>query len=165
MTLAIYKDSICSKVSSNMDFAAYTVKLYKSMGYSSQTGSDVAQAYKEAIDTWNERMNVFKVCQPCVAYNLHSGQGKNNGHGRFLGGNQGDGEERELYNCYDDAGYTNVNQCYKFGSKTKLEVSDEYDLSKASSQGTILRIKANNGKVYGKGGNKASGTTTRCTRR
>ena len=156
MTLAIYKDSICSKVSSNMDFAAYTVKLYKSMGYSSQTGYDVAQTYKEAIDTWNERMNVFKVCQPCVAYNLYSGRdGKE--HGRFLGGNQGDGEERQFYNCYDDAGYTNVNQCYKFGSKTELEVSDEYDLSTASSQGTILRIKANNGRVYGKGGYKASG--------
>ena len=158
MTLAIYKDSICSKVSSNMDFAAYTVKLYKSLGYNRQTGSDVAQTYKEAIDTWNEKMNTFKVCQPCVAYNLHSGQGKNNGHGRALGGNQGDGEERQMYNCYDDAGYTNVNQCYKFGSKTELEVSDEYDLITASSQGTILRIKAN-GKVYGKGGYKASGTS------
>ena len=152
MTLAIYKDSICSKVSS-MDFTAYTVKLYKSLGYKDQTGYDVAQTYKEAIDTWNEKMSYFKVCQPCVAYNLFSGhaQSEHERGGRLLGGGQGNGEERQMYNCYDDAGYTNVNQCYKFGSNTELEVGDEWDLSTASAQGSILRIKAF-GKVYGRGG-------------
>ncbi|KAL3816702.1 hypothetical protein ACHAXA_009141 [Cyclostephanos tholiformis] len=128
MKLAIYKDSTCSKVSS-MDYATYTKKYYKSLGYRDRTGYNVARTYAEAIDTWNARMNSFKVCQPCIAYNV--------------GGNNN--------NCDDKAGYTNVDQCYKFGTKTKLEVADDGDLIAASTQGSILRINVYN-KVYGKGG-------------
>jgi hypothetical protein len=40
---------------------------------------------------------------------------------------------------YDDAGHTNVDQCYKFEPNTNLEVADEGDLSAVSKQGTILR--------------------------
>jgi hypothetical protein len=94
-------------------------------------------------------MSVFKLCQPCRAYNLFYDQ-NNNEHHRALE-NNGDGEAQERYNCYDDAGYTNVDQCYKFETHTRLAPAGEYDLSLASDQGTILMIKAN-GTTYGSGG-------------
>jgi hypothetical protein len=37
----------------------------------SNIGYEVAQSWQYAIDTWNEYMNVYKVCQPCRAYNLN----------------------------------------------------------------------------------------------
>ena len=80
----------------------------------------MAQMYDEAIATWNEKMSSFKVCQPCKAYNLMAEEQDNDHHnkGRWLE-EDGDGEEQDFFNCYDDAGYTNVNQCYKFETKTK----------------------------------------------
>ena len=64
-------------------------------------------------------------------YNLYSDQENNEHHEkkrRFLE-NDGDGETQERFNCYDDAGYTNVNQCYKFETQTSLELADEDDLA------------------------------------
>jgi hypothetical protein len=78
-------------------------------------------------------------------------QNKHERKGRVLGNNDGDGEEQARYNCYDEAGYTNVNQCYKFQTKTSLAIAEPEDLEMASAQGSILLIKAY-GKVYGEGG-------------
>jgi hypothetical protein len=152
MTVAIYSDSYCTKESSKMDLTEYMVKLYQSKGYYDNTGWTVAETWKEAIATWNEKMSYFKTCQPCVAYNRFSEQTNNKREmkDRLLN-NDGEGYERQRYNCYDDAGYTNVNQCYKFETKTNLKEASEMDLKTASSQGSILRIKAY-GKVYGRGG-------------
>ncbi|KAL3804180.1 hypothetical protein HJC23_013699 [Cyclotella cryptica] len=156
MTLEVYNDNKCTILSEEMDLESYILMLYSYYGYS-QRGEQVAQQYSEAIETWNEKMSVFKICQPCRAYNLFYDDDKNNNEhnhrNRALGGNEndGEGEEQERYNCYDDAGYTNVNQCYKFETKTSLEPAEVVDLSLASDQGTILMIKSN-GKVYGSGG-------------
>ena len=71
----------------------------------------------------------------------------------MLGDDQ-DGEgsdERWGYNCYDDAGYENVDQCYKFETKTDLEPATTQDLERASKQGSILAVKVD-GKTYGRGG-------------
>ena len=93
------------------------------------------------------------------AYNLQWDDDSENNHGsndhrdrkrRILGDdNDGDGEEQERFNCFDEAGYTNVNQCYKFETKTAMEKADMQDLQLASD--TILRLKVN-GRTYGKGG-------------
>ena len=99
-------------------------------------------------------MSNFKTCQPCKAYNLMWDQQNQNKHerkGRVLGNNDGDGEEQARYNCYDEAGYTNVNQCYKFQTKTSLAIAEPEDFEMASEQGSTLLIKAY-GKVYGEGG-------------
>ncbi|KAL9190458.1 hypothetical protein ACHAXT_007669, partial [Thalassiosira profunda] len=155
MTLAIYDDHKCTSVSPYVDLTTYIETVYYNYYYSYDKGSHVAAAYQTAIALWNEKMAVFKTCQPCRAYNLFSENGDSNSrdHRRLGSGddNDGDGEEQERYNCYDDAGYTNVNQCYKFETKTSLEVAEPDDLRLASSQGSILRIKAY-GKTYGKGG-------------
>ncbi len=114
-------------------------------------------------------MSSFKVCQPCKAYNLLWNQQQKHGdkherrrnNDRLLGNNDnknnknnnndGDGTEQARYNCYDAAGYTNVNQCYKFESKTSMAIAEPEDLARASKQGSILRIKAY-GNIYGEGG-------------
>ncbi|KAL7521005.1 hypothetical protein ACHAWX_005695 [Stephanocyclus meneghinianus] len=156
MTLEVYTDNKCTVLSEEVDLESYILMLYSYYGYN-QRGQQVAQQYSEAIETWNEKMSIFKICQPCRAYNLFYDDGnekkEHNHRNRALGGNanDGEGEEQERYNCYDDAGYTNVNQCYKFETKTSLEPAAEEDLSLASDQGTILMIKSN-GKVYGAGG-------------
>ena len=123
----------------------------------------MVKEYTAAIATWNEYMSVFKICQPCKAYNLlwNQEKQKDDKHARrkdrLLGNNNnnnnndGDGEAQARYNCYDDAGYTNVNQCYKFETKTSLAVAEKEDLELASEQGSILLIKAY-GNVYGQGG-------------
>ena len=169
MTLEIYTDEQCTTVSPYMDLSSYIIQLYSQYDryYGTDRGSEVAAMYTEAIHTeaiqnWNEKMSTFKVCQPCKAYNLYSDQENNEQHekkGRFLE-NDGDGETQERFNCYDDAGYTNVNQCYKFETQTSLELADEDDLAVASEQGTILRIKAS-GQVYGEGGYVSPMTSTR----
>lgn len=98
-------------------------------------------------------MSYFKVCQPCIAYNRQEGRERKD---RLLEGGGNDyyqgGYERDKYNCYDDAGYTNVNQCYKFESKTSLRAASTDDLLAASNQGSIVRITSSEQVVYGKGG-------------
>jgi hypothetical protein len=101
-------------------------------------------------------MDIFKVCQPCRAYSLNqisesnsNGQEDEDKHRRWLE-NDGEGEAEQYgYNCYDDAGYTNVNQCYKFETKTDLTQILEESVAMASD--TIVTIQIN-GTVYGSGG-------------
>lgn len=170
MTIGIYTDNTCLTLSEEIDYASYIVMYYQSYyeqsyyyryyGYNSyyyryyyEMGQEAAETYANAIDTWNEYMSQFKTCQPCKAYNLQWDQQKQNKHerrGRVLE-NEGDGSANARYNCYDEAGYTNVNQCYKFETKTKMSIAEAEDLEMASEQGTILRIKAY-GKWYGEGG-------------
>ena len=104
-------------------------------------------------------MSIYKTCQPCRAYNLANGDnGDNSGSGdhrlRFLEENDGEGDDEQWgYDCYDYAGYTNCNQCYKFQTKTDMEPATIDDLKIASRQGSILEIRVN-GKRYGRGGYK-----------
>ena len=150
MTLEIYTDNTCTMLSEEMNLEAYILNLYNYYGYNNQ-GQKVAEQYAEAIETWNEKMSVYKICQPCRAYSLYYDQIKNShDHRRFLE-NDGEGEEQERFNCYDDAGYTNVNQCYKFETKTQMRLAYEKDLNLANDQGTILKVHAF-GKTYGRGG-------------
>jgi hypothetical protein len=76
MTLEIYTDNMCTMLSDEMNLEAYILNLYNYYGYSNK-GKQVAADYAEAIETWNEKMSVFKVCQPCRAYNLYYDQNKN----------------------------------------------------------------------------------------
>ncbi|KAL7533736.1 hypothetical protein ACHAXR_005409 [Thalassiosira sp. AJA248-18] len=167
MTLGIYTDEKCTTISPYIDLSSYIENLYYSYYGSYDYGTEVAEMYNSAISTWNEKMSTFKVCQPCRAYNLFSENNEHSGDHRLLGeDNDGEGEAQERYNCYDDAGYTNcwlfdfnttpsriiLEYCsYKFETHTSMEAAEGEDLSMASAQGSILRIKAN-GRNYGKGG-------------
>jgi hypothetical protein len=42
------------------------------------------------------------------------------------------------FDCYDQADYTNVNQCMKFMAKTEMQTATFRDLAVASAQGTLV---------------------------
>jgi hypothetical protein len=44
------------------------------------------------------------------------------------------------WTCYDDAGYTNVNQCMKMRSHTFFQAASIYDMHTAATQGGVLEI-------------------------
>jgi len=162
-TYGIYSDAYCSVES---DYVQIHYNYY--YGYD---GYEAAQTWNSTFEMWNEYMEVYKICQPCRAYSLfpdNSGDNSNDEGRRKLEDNydddgydandiykeynDGDGDEEQWgYNCYDDAGYTNCNQCYKFETHTDYEPAEAEDLERASEQGSILRIKVN-GVVYGSGG-------------
>ena len=124
ITDGLYWDEDCTQKAS-MTFADYIVLFYSSYYYDEDTGYEVAQQWKANMARWNSLMKDFTLCQPCRAYSRHPNYDDNEGsndhrHGRLLSrllGDDNDGEggdEKWGYNCYDDAGYENVDQCYKF---------------------------------------------------
>lgn len=69
------------------------------------------------------------------AYNSYYG-----GNNRALGGGGGESCPRgNKFECYDDAGYTSVNQCMKFSAKTVMKVASFRDISIANLQGTLSK--------------------------
>jgi hypothetical protein len=77
-------------------------------------------------DSWNSALDIYKICQPCKAYSLSS----------------------QDYQCDDQAGYTNVNQCMKFATHTYMQTASFQDIILASEQGTITQVTIGD-KVYG----------------
>eukprot|EP00547_Thalassionema_nitzschioides_P002529 CAMPEP_0194206278 /NCGR_PEP_ID=MMETSP0156-20130528/5348_1 /TAXON_ID=33649 /ORGANISM="Thalassionema nitzschioides, Strain L26-B" /LENGTH=645 /DNA_ID=CAMNT_0038932757 /DNA_START=46 /DNA_END=1983 /DNA_ORIENTATION=+ len=145
--LGLYEDEACTEES------YYEVE---DVLYAKNNGDDsVLEEYETTLKKFNDGLDRFKVCQPCRAYNLYPNNSNNNRR-------QEEEEERRLnndgqgnaemwgYDCYDDAGYTNCNQCYKFETQTEMEVASISDLQEASAQGTILSIRAY-GQHFGQG--------------
>lgn len=151
ITLGVYKDEFCT-TPSKLSLQDYIEMFYNSEG-DARKGQDIARAWTKAIKRWNKHMSIYKVCQPCRAHNFANGNAASvDRYFRLLDENDGEGDAEQWgYDCYDNAGYTNCNQCYKFQSKTYWEVADAADLRLASRQGTILDIRVD-GKRYGKGG-------------
>jgi hypothetical protein len=98
-----------------------------------------------SLSTWNDAFDVYKVCQPCKAYNLGY---NSNANGERQGG---DADAGYTFDCYDDANYVNVNQCMKFKTKTEMLAADFRDIMLAHQQGTIVEFELM-GSVYGYGG-------------
>jgi hypothetical protein len=57
----------------------------------------------ESMSRWASAFAKFRVCQPCVAYDLENIDGT-----KFYDDDGGGGGD--MFDCYDDADYTNVNQ-------------------------------------------------------
>ncbi|CAB9517584.1 expressed unknown protein [Seminavis robusta] len=102
-----------------------------------------ASALQKGLEDWNDAFDVFKVCQPCKAYNLGYNKGSQSA--------KTDGS----FDCYDDADYVNVNQCMKFKTKTEMIAADFRDLMLAHEQGNIVQFEVM-GKTYGYGGYRTS---------
>lgn len=161
MTYGLYLDEICKTE-------------YKG---SAVTVDDVAATmgllYGSSLDAWNDALEVYKVCQPCMAYNLavdyqannygyydgdYNGDSDNSGNSGNSGGSSwwkwggnrklGDDPNEGYFQCDDDADYTNVNQCMKFRSHADLEVASWEDLVIATEQGGILDINIS-GTIFG----------------
>lgn len=153
-TYDIYTDEDCTEMAS-MTMYEYIIKFYAYYYYDRNLGLQEAEKHQMGIERWNYLLNDFKVCQPCRAYNrvpTYQDDDEKDEHRRFqrlLEEEEGNGgEEPNGFNCYDDAGYRNCNQCYKFESKTDMELASQDDLARASAQGTILAVKMD-GVLYG----------------
>jgi len=137
LELAVYSDAYCTT-----ELSSYSVDDY----VSSSTGVN----WNNAFAQWNYMMDAYKICQPCRAYSKSYNVQDDDDWGRNLVEYQdGQGnEEANGFNCYDDAGYRNCNQCYKFETHTDMEEASSDDLTLATKQGTILSIDVN-GTSYG----------------
>jgi len=135
MTLGMYTDASCTQ--------PYTGSKVKPQDVvDNYYGSSVSSH----IQAWNEAFGVFLQCQPCKAYTLSSQSSRGYDDD---GADDEDGERDNddnvnggYFQCNDDAGYTNVNQCMKFQSQTDMEVASYPDVTLASRQGTISRTYA-----------------------
>jgi len=134
ITQALYSDSSCENESS-----AYSVDEYVSRDCGS---------VEESFDKWNTLMEAYKTCQSCRAYSSTSNTDSSwQQHRDLVEYYDGVGaEETNGFNCYDDAGYRNCNQCYKFDTHAGMEEASDSDLQLAS--GTILGISVD-GVYYG----------------
>jgi hypothetical protein len=107
ITLGLYTDNMCSTE------------------YVGSTDYDVFQLVGAVESYWekfNEALDEFKICQPCVAYDLSA-----------------DG-----FSCDDAAGYTNANQCMKFSKKSKCKAATTDDIMMASRQQGLVPFNMDN---------------------
>jgi hypothetical protein len=82
--------------------------------------------WSESLDAWDSAFSIFKQCQPCIAYDLNNygyevndDNYRGSSYGTYRYGFDDDYAWNYYYSkknmgddfdCYDDAGYTNVNQ-------------------------------------------------------
>lgn len=79
------------------------------------------ETLEESMERWNSAFDVWRTCHPCVAYDLENTSGNmytgddyqqnDDQANRKLGGEYS--AQGDVFECYDDAGYTNVNQVRK----------------------------------------------------
>jgi hypothetical protein len=108
----------------------------------------------DAMAAWDNAFSVWMQCQPCVAYDRHN-YGYNVNDDSYRGSNYNTyryGYDDDYawnnyysskyggsdFDCYDDADYTNVNQCMKFMAKTTMNTATFRDLAVATAQGTLV---------------------------
>jgi hypothetical protein len=126
MTYGLYSDEICKTEYDLPDMNVDTIT--KNLGL----------LYGSTLQQWNNGLEAFKVCQPCKAYNIRNTKTSSSSYGSYSDSSDPNGG---YFQCNDDAGYTNVNQCMKFRSHAKLEVCTWEDLVTATNQGGILQVK------------------------
>lgn len=154
MTYGLYTDSACKTEYEGLDVNVDTVSA--SMGL----------LYGNYLEAWNDALEVYKVCQPCKAYSIkndYSTWNYNSSVGDYTYSKQGNDDDshsaedddqyrsdpnKGFFQCEDEAGYTNVNQCMKFRSHADLEVATWEDLVTATNQGGILEVNVG-GTVFG----------------
>ena len=102
-----------------------------------------SDSLSDSMDRWHSAFDVWHTCHPCVAYDIENLDGTkyySNGddyyNRRELGGEYS--AQGETFECYDDAGYTNVNQCMKFSAKTTMQTATFRDLSLGRTQATLV---------------------------
>ena len=89
ISLGLYTDAKCS-----VDYAGGldTATVIANAGNDDRRLKTSPSALITEIATWNDAFDVYKTCQPCIAYDLQA----------------------EDFECEDAAGYNSVNQCMKF---------------------------------------------------
>lgn len=162
MTYGVYIDASCSIESSSLTWSD-VMSATEDVDNNGDSNDINGMPSINSLDRWNTLLGDYKICQPCRAYNRvktsdgsshSSGDGSGDesyDSGDYEDGDDGEGgKDRWGFNCYDDAGYQNCNQCYKFQSQTNMEPASTDDLVRATAQGTMLGIQVD-GTRYGEG--------------
>ena len=162
LNIALYTDEKCTQeyngVSTSVEQVLGNFLTNQEASHDSQDNGDDALDYsgwslQQALKYWESSMDAFRICQPCVAYDInnvgYNGGNKGSSYGTYdcdqdnNGGDddyQGGGNNcvEDDFDCYDDAGYTNVNQCMKFRAKTYMDPATLRDVMLAQRQGTLV---------------------------
>mmetsp|Transcript_26805 Transcript_26805/g.62659 ORF Transcript_26805/g.62659 Transcript_26805/m.62659 type:complete len:524 (-) Transcript_26805:297-1868(-) len=95
-----------------------------------------SDSLEDSMARWDSAFGKFRICQPCVAYDLDNADGT-----KFY--DDDNGNAGDMFDCYDDADYTNVNQCMKFMAKTTMNTATFRDMSLGRYQGTLTATQMN----------------------
>ena len=153
IAIGLYTDSQCLD-----DYSVTTDEMEDMIGNSFVDGDGSqdenydfsSDSLSESMERWNSAFDVWHTCHPCVAHDLGNLDGSKyldnddyygnynnyNRRRRKLGGEYS--AEGDIFECYDDAGYTNVNQCMKFSAKTVMKTATFRDLSLGRTQATLV---------------------------
>mmetsp|Transcript_25394 Transcript_25394/g.36363 ORF Transcript_25394/g.36363 Transcript_25394/m.36363 type:complete len:446 (-) Transcript_25394:40-1377(-) len=137
ITMGLYKDSMCSK-----EYTGYKNEfdvLQALHSNSEEKNRDFIGYNRESWDSFNDALDVYKQCQPCISHDLSK-------HYKTS-----DDEYGEAFTCYDKAGYYNCNQCGKFFEKSNAQAASKADLKLAAKQHGLVSFSVN-GTYYGSGG-------------
>jgi len=128
ISVALYKDDAC--LSEYSDDTSVVEEILGNFFFNNNNGHShdnnnnanydfSSDTLKQSMDRWNAAFDVWTVCHPCIAYSLRNTDGSyftSQYYGRQLEGES----DRQLggesapkgnrFECYDDAGYTSVNQ-------------------------------------------------------
>ena len=111
ITVGLYLDTQCI-----VDYTSDTSQVESILGnyfmggsHDNKDGDDSGYSLKQSLALWTSAFDKFTYCQPCVAYDLENYDGSKYArrHRKLGGEGNADGS---AFECYDDAGYTNVNQ-------------------------------------------------------
>lgn len=155
ISVGLYTDSQCLE-----DYSVTTDELEDTIGNlfvdGDRSGSEdenydfSSDSLSDSLDRWHSAFDVWHTCHPCVAYDIENLGGSkytddddynnyyynDDGGRRKLGGEYN--AQGDVFECYDDAGYTNVNQCMKFSAKTVMKTATFRDLSLGRTQQTLV---------------------------
>jgi hypothetical protein len=120
ITVALYTDTRCTQQYVSQDSSdPLTVEnvvgniiMNGRNGKSRDNSQSTYTSLSDALKAWDSAFDIFKICQPCIAYDRFN-VGWNADDDASKGSsyyNYNDGGKYNDFDCYDDAGYTNVNQ-------------------------------------------------------
>jgi len=135
MTYGLYTDARCS-----VDYTGDEVTVQSLLS----SGDDNDALSWDNLQYWNEAMEIYRVCQPCRAYDLNGNSNNRDRQRRRLDDDPNGG----MFQCDDAAGYSNVNQCMKFATQTDMEYASLEEVMEAALQGGVTSVTVN-GLTYG----------------
>mmetsp|Transcript_52592 Transcript_52592/g.127410 ORF Transcript_52592/g.127410 Transcript_52592/m.127410 type:complete len:596 (+) Transcript_52592:385-2172(+) len=137
--VGLYTDTACTEEYRGSDSSITVENIVGNFLVSGDGGSQDNYNYDfsgdsldDSYDRWDSAFDAFHICQPCVAYDLENVDGT-----KFYDDDGGNGQG-DMFDCYDDADYTNVNQCMKFMAKTTMNSASFRDMSLGRYQGTLV---------------------------
>jgi len=138
MTYGLYTDARCS-----VDYTGDEYNVEELLANDDGDGLSWSN-----LQYWNKAMEIYRVCQPCRSYALNQNYGGERRENRQRSRQLEDDPNNGLFQCDDAAGYTNVNQCMKFRSKTDMRYASLNEVMEAVQQGGVTSVTID-GQTYG----------------